>query len=92
MENPSFPKETLIIDTTRSYCNNCGKGVHPRGRAHITNDGWNGGGKGCGVIWKYVASNYIFIPNLKETILKMRPDLEWVGYDEEVMRVTPNVS
>lgn len=81
MKNPAFPDDTLLIDISRSSCNNCGKGVHPDSPTHAENDGWAGGGEGCHILFTYVASNYIGIDGLQARIKEMRPDLEWVGYD-----------
>ena len=81
MKNPAFPDETIIIDVSRSFCNNCGKGAFPNADTHDVTDGWSGNQEGCGVRYKYSASNYVGVNGLEDRIKQMRPDLEWVGYD-----------
>lgn len=67
---------TLFIDHWASKCGECGKGADPYEKKHKTAlPGFNRQGthgKGCGVRWTHVSSNYI---GMDERIAEMRPDL-----------------
>lgn len=81
MERQDIPPETLIIDMWFSRCNKCGGGAKPDERGHFTQlPGYSQEEvkDGCGVIWQYVSTSYI---NLIEDAKKLRPDLEYRGYE-----------
>jgi hypothetical protein len=75
---------TLFIDTWDSKCGNCGRSCNPRSKTHDINYGYDmkiNGTPGCGVEWQFVSSNYFGVDGLNENIKKMRPDLEFWGFD-----------
>lgn len=80
MRNTQLPDKTLIISGWSSRCNNCGYDADPDEKAHITRLGWDpGDGKGCGVEWTHVFSNYT--GSAEDRVRKMRPDLTFIPND-----------
>lgn len=70
-------KETLFINLSSSYCGNCGKGCLPEEKSHEYVASYSEeerSKKGCGVVWKYVDSDYRGL-EMRKNIGKMRPDL-----------------
>jgi hypothetical protein len=74
---PTLPDDTLVIDRTASYCANCGQDANPSEQGHETKIGYGPHGPGCGIVWTKVSSSYIGDAQ-KESVMDMRPDLEWV--------------
>lgn len=73
-------REVLFINMWESRCGNCGKSTLPHNDTHEEISGYGGGGKGCGVTWTHVSSDYG--PRLKDAALSVRPDLTWVEWDQ----------
>lgn len=71
---------TLVINRYDSYCGECRKSASPYAESHDKVYGYRPG-EGCGAVFDSVASDYFGL-NMKERIAEMRPDLEWVGFDE----------
>lgn len=74
----------LYINKSESRCGQCNGGADPYEESHITLLGWratNDKMKGCGAQFTSVSSDYIGFPGLKESIIAMRPDLPYEGYD-----------
>lgn len=67
-------KETLLVSNWESRCGNCLKPAVPTELSHKTRIGYvvADHGKGCGVIWKYITSEY----GRDDVVRQMRPDLE----------------
>lgn len=74
--------KTLIINTWSSECGDCGKGAVIEEKTHDTVIGYDveEGEKGCGVRWEFVDSDY-FDLDMEKRCKKMRPDLEWNGFN-----------
>ena len=76
--------KTLIIGGFNSYCGNCDRGCNPDEKQHDTNLGYgitDATRKGCGVKWEYVTTDSAFpSEHLKESVKKMRPDLEYIEF------------
>lgn len=77
-----YPKGTIIIDTWYSTCGDCDKSATPNESHHNTILGYGplNGTAGCGVEFKYAASNYMGL-KMKETVKAKWPHLSWVGWD-----------
>lgn len=73
----SMMNHTLIINLSDSKCGNCRKGADPHELTHETVLSYGVQGKGCGVRWVLLASDYSG-DMIKEASQRMRPDLEWV--------------
>ena len=73
---------TLYINKSESRCGACNKGCDPDEESHITLLGWhatNDRMKGCGATFTAVSTDYINFPGLNEAIVRMRPDLPFIG-------------
>lgn len=84
MKSSYLPEDTLVVDRSHSTCNACGRGASPYEAAHLSVLSWSDEERakpGCGIAWTKVASNYVGL-NMKDRCAEMRPDLEWVGFDE----------
>ena len=81
MKSFDLPPETVVINKFDSYCNNCGFECSFFEKNHDTNLGYSKeitAMPGCGVRWKYVASDYIGLE-----VYKCRPDLEYISRWED---------
>jgi hypothetical protein len=68
----------LSIGRFHSKCLSCGNGADPYEEFHTTRLGYGvHDGKGCGEKFTEVVAEYA---GTEETIKKMRPDLEYIGY------------
>lgn len=63
-------KFALIINRSSSKCGRCGGNADPHSDRHILSAEWVDAGKGCGVAWRYVTSEYAGME-----VEKDRPDL-----------------
>lgn len=71
---------TLIINRSESRCGNCRMGADPMQLHHDIILGYGlEDKKGCGQRFVFVTSHYIG-NGVKEAVLKMRPDLEWIDF------------
>lgn len=68
--------EALVINRSDSRCGKCGRPAYPQQQAHLDEAGYGPRGKGCGVRWRYVTSDYVGT-GIEEATRAMRPDLEW---------------
>ena len=88
IENHDIEIPILIVDRSSSTCANCNQGATYEEKSHITRLGYQpGDGKGCGIRWTKVSSNY---PETEEVIKKMRPDLEYVDIFSAYNHLLPN--
>jgi hypothetical protein len=74
-------KQTLVINRSDSRCGACGLNAFPTEPGHNTLAGYSAkpGQKGCGVVWKYVSTDYTDFEGTYDAVRRMRPDLEfWV--------------
>jgi len=72
-----LPAATVVINRFDSYCNNCGIDCSFFEKTHDTNLGYSKDIRdtpGCGIEWKFVASDYIGLE-----VDKCRPDLEYIS-------------
>lgn len=75
----TLPPETVIINRWESSCNNCGKGVDPHTRKHDEVIGYSMLSEpGCGIEFKYAASDYIGQGFKKGIMEQQFPHLEWI--------------
>jgi len=68
---------TLYVNKSESRCGNCNKSCSPYELQH---DQVYGPGEGCGIVWKYIDSDYMGL-RINAWAAKMRPDLIYVGPD-----------
>lgn len=88
IDNASKVKFALIINRSSSKCGRCDGNADPHEKTHILGKDWgDNAGKGCGVYWRYLTSEYA---GMDEAITDMRPDLELIRFHPPLVLSHPN--
>ena len=80
-------KSTIFIGGWNSRCGNCGKQCDPAEGFHATIKGYgqDNGDPGCGALWKYAVSTYVFADNGRK-ITEAYPQYKlvegWIGAND----------
>lgn len=95
MKHPGLPAETLLIGSSSSHCNACGRACAPESKTHDVILGWgsDNGSPGCGVEWLHVWSEYTG-EHATNAVKDMRPDLHFIDHGSPATRnplVAPEV-
>lgn len=77
------PHNTLLVGSSSTECNNCGKGANPHDKTHDLQYFYgpeSGKLPGCGIEWKFITPTYMGeVAN--RAVREMRPDLQFIGLD-----------
>jgi hypothetical protein len=72
-----LPKGTVIMMSSHSKCNACGRSCDPDEKSHTTRLGSGGSRKGCGIEFTHLWTGSTN-PGSKLAATRLRPDLEYI--------------
>ena len=79
MSRDGLPPGTVIVASSHSSCNACGRSCNPDELSHTTRPSGKGGGKGCGIAFTHITTPSSVEHSRHRTRL-MRPDLIFVEF------------